>query len=242
MSAPKLLRLILSLCAIASLTAQESSTHNDEKREAKGRVARFICSNLPNGIENPVTVSMGEELTEVVISKYSVSVPVKISADGMVKIVRKIPNTEDPKKPKFLTLAQTTIPESVSDALIILVPTKNNPQGLLFQSKVQDLASHKAGETMFLNLTNFKIGVELGTNKIALDPGNVKAINPLAGAKVASLPISVHYYDPAKKEWVRITASTVGLYANRREFCIFLWDSEFERIDYESVTVPFLEK
>ena len=231
---PRALSLLLLTLSMA--VAQDAAP--EEKREEKGRQARFVCSSVPEGLENPVRVLSGTEVTPVVISKYSASDAVKIPADGIIRIVREIANPQDPQKPQYLTLAQATIPETINEAVIILVPMAKSANGMIFHTKVQDVGAFKGGETMFLNLTNTKIGIELGTAKIALDSGQVKTHNPLGTSASVSLPIRLSFLDTTKNEWAMITASTVALYATRRELCMFIWDTRFNRVDFESVTLP----
>ena len=183
----------------------------------------------------------GKEIQPLLLCKLSPSDPVKIPADGILRIVRKIENQGDPTKPAYLTLAQATIPETVAEAIVILMPAPKNPDGLLFRAKVQDLAGFKGGDTMFLNMTNLRIGVELGKAKIEIKPGEDKIHNPLGGSESVSLPIRLSYFHPERKEWAMITASTVALYSTRREMCIFVWDSGFERVDFESITFPVVK-
>jgi hypothetical protein len=228
--------LCLSVFATSPLLAQEQG--GAEPRQAKGRLAWFVYTSVPEGLENPVSVLSGKNITQVVLSKLSPSDPVKIPADGILRIVRKIENPADPDKPKYLTLAQATVPETVTNAMVILMPVAKNPNGLLFRAKVQDLAALKGGDSMFLNMTNLKIGIELGTSKMVVEPGEAKTHNPLGGSKSVSLPIRLSYFNPNLKEWAMITASTVALYSTRRELCIFNWDTRFNRVDYESITFP----
>ncbi len=234
-----LLCLCLGFCVTSTLFAQEDGT--DEKRQAKGRVAWFVYTSVPEGLENPVTVMSGTEISQLLLSKLSPSDPVKIPADGTLRIVRKIENPKDPKKPEYLTLAQVIVPDTVTKAVIILMPVAKNSSGLLFKAKVQDLASFKGGDTMFLNMTNLKIGIELGKAKIEIEPGKEKIHNPLGSDKSISLPIRISCFHPERQEWDMIAASTVALYSTRREMCIFNWDSRFNRVDYESITVPVTE-
>ena len=234
-----LLCLCLGFCATSPLFAQESGSA--EPRQARGRVAWFVYTSVPEGLENPVSIMSGKDISQVLLCKLSPSAPVKIPADGILRIVRKIENPKDPEKPEYLTLAQATVPETVTNAIVILMPVAKNSNGLLFQAKVQDLAGFKGGDTMFLNMTNLKIGIELGKAKIEIEPGQSKFHNPLGGSKSVSLPIRLSYYQPERQEWDMITASTVALYSTRREMCIFNWDTRFNRVDYESITFPVTE-
>ncbi|MBW2704610.1 MAG: hypothetical protein JRF33_27655 [Deltaproteobacteria bacterium] len=142
------------------------------------------------------------------------------------------------EKPEYLTLAQATVPDTVTNAIIILMPVAKNSNGLLFKARVQDLASFKGGDTMFLNMTKLMVGIELGRAKIKVKPGQFKIHNPLGAAKAVSLPIRLSYFHPKRQEWNMITASTVALYSTRREMCIFIWDTRYNRVDYESITFP----
>ncbi len=233
-----LLCLSLSFLPAVPLIAQEPQAA--EPRQAKGRVAWFVYTSMPEGVENPVSIMSGKDISQVLLSKLSPSEAVKIPADGILRVVRKIANPKDPQKPEYLTLAQATVPENVGDAIIILMPVAKNPNGLVFHAKVQDLASFKGGDSMFLNMTNLKIGVELGKDKIEVESGQAKIHNPLGAAKSVSLPIRLSYFHPERKQWTMITASTVALYSTRREMCIFNWDANFNRVDFESITFPAL--
>lgn len=235
-----LLCLCLGYCFASGLCAQDQG--GAEPRQAKGRVACFVYTSLPEGLENPVSIMSGKDINEVLLCKLSPSDPVKIPADGILRVVKKVENPADPAKPGYLTLAQATVPENVGDAIIILMPAAKNSNGLLLRTKVQDLAGFKGGDTMFLNMTNLKIGVELGKAKIEIKPGQDKIHNPLGTSKSASLPIRLSFFDPEREEWAMITASTVALYSTRREMCIFNWDAGFNRVDFESITFPAAQR
>lgn len=232
-----LLHLGLALCTTAALAAQDAG-NDSEARQARGRVASFVYTSLPEGLENPISVMDGKDISQVILSKLSPSDPVKIPADGIVRIVRASENPKDPEKPEYLTIAQAAIPDSVSKAVIILVPVAENPKGLLFQTRVLDLTTIKGGDSMFLNMTNLKIGVELGKSNILIEPGQIKTHNPLGSSPSVTLPIRLSYFHPERREWSMITASTVALYSTRRELCIFNWDMRFNRVDFESITLP----
>lgn len=234
-----LIHLAIIFTFLATLAAQDTS-NDGETRAARGRVASFVCTSLPKELENPVTVMAGGDISQVVLSKLSPSDPVRIPPDGVVRIVRKIANPKEPEKPEYLTLAQATIPEGVAKAVIILAPIEKKSDGLIFQTKVLNLAEIKGGDSMFLNMTTLKIGVELGQANILVEPGQMKTHNPLGGSKTVSLPIRLSYFHPQRNEWAMITASTVALYSTRRELCIFNWDKRFNRVDFESITLPMM--
>ncbi|BCX46262.1 hypothetical protein HAHE_01700 [Haloferula helveola] len=234
-----LLSLVLSLGTAVGLVAQEAETGSEE-RAPRGRVASFVFTSLPEGFENPVTVLAGKEVSEVLLSKFSPSDSVKVPADGILRIVRQVENAAAAETPQYQTLAQASVPESVSKAVVILMPMAENPQGLLFKTQVLDLDAYKGGESMFLNMTNFRIGIELGKSKFVVEPGKLRSHNPLGSERSASLPIRLSYFHPTREEWSMITASTVALYSTRRELCIFNWDANFNRVDYESLTLPSL--
>lgn len=234
-----ILLFIVVLATSAALAAEDASVESREKA-ARGRVASFVYTDLPDGLENPVSVMAGEEIHQLLLSKLSPSDPVKIPADGILRIVRKVENEKDPGDSDYLTLAQAKVPESVVNAVVILMPAAENSKNLLFHTKVLDLDASKGGDSMFLNMTNLKIGVELGESRVVVNPGEIKSQNPLGDSKTVTIPIRLSYFHPEKDKWAMITASTVALYSTRRELCIFNWDNQFNRVDYESITLPSL--
>jgi hypothetical protein len=221
-----------------SLVAQDEESNEDPK--VKGRVAWFVYTSMPEGLENPVSIMSGKDIVEVTLSKRSPSDPVKIPADGILKIVRKVEDPKEPGKFVYLTLDQALVPEGVNKALIILIPAAKNASGLLFQPRVKDLAKFKGGDSMYLNMTNLKIGVKLGEEKILINPGEDKIKNSDQVSEPTNMAVSYSYFHPEKNEWKIISASTIAIYPTRREICIFSWDPRFERINYHGITFPVM--
>lgn len=231
-----LLHLWIGCCAASPLIAQTDDSR--EPRQAKGRVAWLVYTSMPEGLENPVTVITGKEIIPLTLSKRSPSEPVKIPADGIIRLVRKVENPQDPGKPSYLTLAQATIPETVGKALVILVPVAKSPSGRVFQAKVQDLADFTGGDCLFLNLTTLPIAVEMGTTKIGIKPGETKIHDAKDLTTSTNVPIRYLFLPKEQKEWQLLSASTVVQHPTRREICIFSWDPRFERVDYHGITFP----
>ena len=227
---------LTAMAALTPLLAQESQSK--ESRQPGGRVAHFIYTSLPEGIENPVTVMTGKDLIQLTLSKRAASEPIKIPADGILRIVRKVENPQDPAKPTFLTLAQAQIPETVNKALVILTPLGKVQDGRVFHTKIQDLATFTGGDYLYLNLTTLKVGVEMGTAKLALDPGETKIYDAPETAESTNVPIRYSFFHPTEQQWKMLSSSTVVLRSTRREICIFSWDPRFNRIDYHGITFP----
>jgi hypothetical protein len=180
----------------------------------------------------------GGKITEVLLSKRSVSEPLKIPADGIIRMVREEENPAAPEEKVLKTVAQAQVPPSVAKALIILVPAPPSESGLLFRSKVQDLAGFKGGDTLYMNLSPRSIMVRLGDSKVDLKPGAIRVWEAPALSKSVNTPVSYHFFSEEKKQWQLISASTIVLRPTRREVCIFSWDPRFERLDYHGVTFP----
>lgn len=229
----------IGLCTVSTVTAQNDG--GGEAREARGRLAWFVYTSMPEGLENPVNVMSGTDITEVTLSKRSPSLPVRIPSDGILRIVREVENPENPGEKTYLTLAQAQVPEGVGKALVILVPAPENPDGRLFQARVQDLAAFKGGDTLYLNMTSVNVGVELGASKIGLSPGQVTIHSEAALSQPTNMPVRYSYYHPVEEEWKVLSASTVAIYPTRREICIFSWDPRYERVDYHGITFPVTE-
>lgn len=198
-----------------------------------------MATSIPENIENPVSVMSSAEITPVTLSKRSIGEPVKVPADGLIQVVRKLENPKDPSKPAYLILAQALVPEGVEKSLIILIPTpKKEGSDLVFNTKVQDLAGFKGGDSLFMNLTNLKVAVQLGDRKIGLKPGETSICDAGSLSTATATPISYHYFEPTEDKWKMISASTVVVQPTRREMCIFSWDPNYGRIDYHGITFP----
>ncbi len=229
-------RFWLAVLLVLPLSAQEAE--QPEVRAARGRLAYFIYTSMPEGMENPVSIMTGKDISELTLSKRMASEGVKIPADGIVRVVRKLAAPPAPGELPYQILAQTIVPENVTKALIILIPIKPTGNGILFQCKVQDLAAFKGGDYLYMNLTNLNVAVEMGPTKIPVKPGETKIYDSPVSAEPTNIPIRYSYFDTTKEEWNVLSASTVVLYGTRREICIFSWDTRYNRIDYHGITFP----
>jgi hypothetical protein len=199
-----LLHLWFVFCAAIPLTAKDDTDTTHKPSDAKGRVAYFVYTDMPEGLENPVSIMTGKDLIELALSKRSASEAVKIPADGILRIVRKA----------------------------------ENPSGLVFHAKVQDLAAFKGGDYLYLNLTKMNVGVELGKTKIEIKPGETKIYNAPALTEATNVSVRYSFYHPTEQLWKMLSASTIVLQSTRREICIFSWDPSYNRIDYHGITFP----
>jgi hypothetical protein len=236
MSSSLIRTFLVALFSIISVAAQDPAP--EENSKTKSRNARFICSKLPDKLENPVKVQFGKEVVPLLLSTVNMSQAVKIPEDGIIRIVREVPNPEDPTKPQYVTLAQAAVSEDAQQALVVLIPMAEPKGGLVFHSKVTDITNIKGGNTMFINLTNLKVGIELDKQAIGIGAGETKLHNPLGTKPKASLPVSFQFYDPEKKKWELITQSTMAFYSTRREICFFTWNEQYKRIEFSGVTFP----
>ena len=226
--------LLLGACPVLAQKAE-----NGQAKKAGGRLAWIVSVAIPDEIDNPAKFMAGKDIAEVMLSKRSVGVPVKIPKDGLIRMVRMIPDPQDPTKQTYESLAEARIPESVNKALVILVPTKKKAgSSLLFATKVQDLAAFRGGDTLYLNLSPMSIMVQLGEEKIPLRKGETRITKAPTSAKAVNKAVSYSFFDPAKDKWKLLGASTVVVRPTRREICIFSWDSRYDRLDYHGITFP----
>lgn len=207
------------LAGILSLPAQSET--DDEKRAPAARTAWFACLAMPDGLENPVKIMAGEEITDLELHPFMASVAVKIPADGILRLVRPIPDPEDPKKTKYLILAEARIPQSVREALILLDPLPKPAGDLLFRAMVQDLAKFKGGDRLYINLSETNIRVRVGKSTVAVAPGQADIYQSPELAAPANVPVLYEFYHPERKEWKLLSASTVVLRPTRREISVF---------------------
>lgn len=228
--------LLPLLIALAPLPARAAEDGKPDK--PAGRRVWFVATSIPDGIDNPIQVMIGKDVTEVTLSKRMASNAVKIPADGLIRVVKPAPTPEAEDKPTFVTLAEARIPDSVTQALIILVPAPKEEAPLVFRTKVQDLAAFTGGDTLYMNLTSVNVAVQVGEKKIPLKPGAVRIYDAPRLQKPVNTPISYHFFNPKQERWRLLSASTVVLRPTRREICIFSWDPRYKRLDYHGVTFP----
>ena len=221
---------------ILSLAAQ-SESGGDAHREA-GRSAWFACLSKPEGLENPVKVLAGEKLTDLELPEYMASAPVKIPAEGVIRIVREVPDPQNQGKPKYLVLAEAKIRDSVRNALIILAPLANPAGDLVFKTKVQDLAGFKGGDRLFINLSDTNIGVKIGDTSVAVPARQTNIYSSPKLGEPANMPIMYSYYHPEQKKWKLLTASTVVIMPTRREICVFNNGSRIGKIKKHGILFP----
>ncbi len=217
-------------------------TQSEPMKKITGRKAWFLCTAIPEDLQNPVSVMVEEKIHQVTLSIRNMSDPFPVRSEGIVKIVKEIPNPDKTDKSNptiYQTLAQSQVPDHIQNALIILVPTpKNNGQKLVFGSKVINLDDFKGGDYLYLNLSPVQVGITLGENRSVLKPGEMKIQENRDIANATNKMISLHYHSTKDDKWKMIVASTVVIQPTRREICIFHWDEKADRIDYRGATFP----
>lgn len=228
--------LCFLIAGILPLSAQ--SKPDKEKRPPAGRTAWFACLAMPQGLENPVKILTGEQIAKLELFPFMASEAVKIPDDGILRIVRPIPDPADPAKTKYLILAEAKIPETVREALVILDPLPKPEGDLLFRAKVQDLAKFKGGDRLYINLSSTNIRVRLGKSTVAVAPGQADIYESPQLAEPANMPIVYEFYHPARKEWKILTASTVVLRPTRREISVFNNGSRLGSIRKHKILFP----
>ena len=232
--------ICLLFSGILPLAAQSDS--GGDKPRKPGRSAWFACTSIPDGVENPVKVMSDGKLTELKLPRYMTSDPVKIPDDGIIRIVREVPDPEDPAKIKYLVLAEAKISENVREALIILFPLAKPKDDLIFQAKVQNLATFKGGDRFFINLSNTHIRVKLGKTKVTVAPKKSSIYKAPVLAKPTNMPIMYQFYHPVQKKWRILSASTVVLRPTRRKICIFNNGSRIGNIKKHGILFPVQRK
>ena len=231
-----LFRICFWLLAALPLAAQDGPGGQTERES--GRLAWFALTAMPEGMENPVKVMAGGEITEVELDPYMASGPVKIPTDGIIRIVREAPDSADPEKTRHLVLAKAEIPGNVRQTLIILAPLPKPSGDLLFHAKVQDLASFKGGDRLFINLSDTNIGVKIGDTPVAVPAKRSNIYSAPKLAEATNMPIIYSYYHPERNKWKLLTASTVVIMPSRREICIFNNGARLGKIKRHKILFP----
>lgn len=218
------------------LTAQSDSDGGN--RPGTGRSAWFACLAKPEGLEDPVKLLAGEKLSLLELPEFMASEAVKIPADGIMRIVREVPDPVNQGKMKYLILAEARIPEAVQEALVILSPVTKPEGELLFQSKVQDLASFKGGDRLYINLSDSNVRVRLGKTVVVVEARHANIFKAPPMAKPTNMPVMYEFFHPERKEWKIMGASTVVLRPTRREISVFNNGTRIGNIEKHKILFP----
>ena len=227
-----------ALLMLGTMTLFAQAAGEEKEKEVRGRKVWFVATHMPKDLENPLTVMVGENFHEVGISKRRASKAVALEDQQVVRVVRIIDNPVKPESPAISVLAETSIPASMRQALVILIPAKKEGEDTRFHIKVQDLTKFRGGDYLFLNLTPTKVAVQLGEKKLGIAPGQTTIYDASSIKKSTNATVQYHYFNESRNDWQLISASTVVLRPTRRELCIFSWNERYRRIDYHGITFP----
>lgn len=234
-----LLWIFLSLLAAGLVHGDPADTPEEDSTPQKsGRKAWLVSVSIPKGLDNPIEVMTGKEIEQVTLSKRSVGQAVRIPKDGILRIVRPQPDPVLAETAPYQVLGQVKVPEGVTNALILMVPTSNTVGPGMFKFMVQDLAGFRGGDTLYLNLSSLPIEIHLGKTKLPLKPGSVKIHQPKQLKESTNMPVAYRVYDPQKERWKLLSASTIVMRPTRREICVFYIDERYHKLNYHGVTFP----
>lgn len=218
---------------LSSVYAQD--TDKPESTAEKGTTRRtwILAASLPEKIESPLNIFAGSKLSELIISKRTVGAPMNVPQDGVIQVVKRT----QPEEGKTLqeVLVSVKIPEDMKESLVILVPDTTLDPPLLFKSLIVDLEKFRDGHGLFVNLTQYEIGVVLEDRQTSILPGQfgIAKIIELEGAGSTSIS---YKYRPSKDEnWSLISASSVSPQNTTRQILIFNYDKELSQIDYHGM-------
>lgn len=231
--------ILMSLALSPLAFAQDTDGPLSADKKAAGRRTWIVATSLPEGVESPVTVLAGGKLSEVRLSKRSVGTAIEVPKDGLVQVVKPVVSAEG--ETTYESIASMTIPDGVKDSLGILAPVPGLTPPLLFRSKIIDLDKFRGGNALFVNLTQFEIGVVLGSKKQTVKAGQTGIIDVGGFDGAKSVAVSYHYKSPNEEEWNLISASTVPLRSTLREILIFSYNTELGQIGYHGMSFPVAE-
>lgn len=227
--------MIMSL----GMSAMGQNADDKEPEKITGRKAWLIQTEIPEGLKNPVNIMTGKDIQLVTLSNRMASGPIKIPSDGIIRLVREIPDPNNPEKTLYQTLAEAMVPEKIDQALIILVPMpKKTADGRVFMAKVQGLTGFNGGDCLYINLTNLNVAIEIAESKIPLKPNDFKIFDGEAYTKATSVPFRYSYFHPEKNKWRVLSASLAIMSGTRREIWIFSFNANTNQVKCHGVTFP----
>lgn len=162
-----MLRLLIILLAVIPAIAGAQS--------GKGRTCRILFLGAPAGAPEKVHLFDGEASQEVELPQMNLS-PVYDLPKGP-RVLRLMPNAPaspeevDPAAPKI------QIRENVTDFyLIVSVDPDNKVLPVKMKVIDADSSKFKRGQQLWYNLTPFKVGGVLGSQKLVMDPNSRKVV------------------------------------------------------------------
>jgi hypothetical protein len=238
-------RFLLSVsCAFLSLVlscghakAENSASDSNEKK----RLVWFVQTSIPKEIENPVKILTGTEIQMLTLFESVASQAVSVPEDGILRLVKEVPDPNPNAKGKinYITLAKAVVPKEVSRALVIMTPVKEpSKDGAVFLTKVQPLELFKGGDFMYINLSNSRIAIEIGTSKKMINSGGLEILSVAATKTAESVPYSYSYFENEKQRWMPLNASMTIASTMQREVFIFSPSLETGRIRCKGITFP----
>lgn len=230
--------LFLGMCVVAPSVAQEPGT-GDKPHEAKGRLAWFVYLELPKDVESTLRLLTGGKLSDLALSESSPSMPVPIPADGIIQIVKEGPDPKNDGSSKYATLGKIVIPDSMRHVLVLLSPSvKNAGDEMIFRNKLINLDSFKGGGQLFINTTGSKVGVEIGSSKLLVNPGDMKIETVGREATPGTVPFRYSYFDAGKNKWTQFSASVDITTSLQREIRIFYINQLTGKIRCRGIVFP----
>ena len=226
------------LCACLAALFLTAFVHAQQQPKLGARKAWFALTFDVPEEHNPASILVGSDVVEVILNQRQVGRPIQIPKDGMIRFIEQGEVDPATNKPKITVLGKAVIPEKIRNALVILSPTPEKEAPLIYRTSVQDLGRFQGGNIMYLNLTNTKVAVTIGDERLIVDPARRQIhVPPKRNAPFAA-PVSYHFQDPADKRWKLLSASTIAVNPKRREICVFSPDPRFNRINYRGIMFP----
>lgn len=233
--------LLLAFALLPAVVQAQSSAPlgSAEEKKEKGPRAWFVQTGIPRGMDNPVKVLVGEKIEMLTLSNRVASGPVKIPEDGIIRLVKEIPDPEEKQPFIYQTLAKATVAPGTAKALIIMIPRpKPAADGSLFVTRVKSLSEFKAGDFMYMNLTSSRIGIEIAEARIPLESGKIRIHRVEGKGELVSIPYRYSYFHEEKGRWMPLNASMAILSAKRREVFVFSPSGSGGAIRCKGITIP----
>ena len=161
-----------------------------EEKKA-GRRAWIMAAEIPENVTNPLRVLSGDKLHDVQLFARDVGAAIPVDETGAVRAVKT--ETGPDGKVKYTNLAVAQLAKGTREALIVLVPKAEEEEGLMFKTKVIDLAKFKLGGCLYVNLVKTKIGITIGEEQTVVEPGGMEFINLSGEERAVTKPIRFFY-------------------------------------------------
>jgi hypothetical protein len=165
----------------------------------KPRTCRALFLARPANAPEKLFLHDGSQLQEIELGGMSFSpiYPIAPNATAIAILAKRPANPADPIP---ASAPRAVLPAECQDFYLILTSDASNPIAPVRMQIINaDAAQFRAGQMLWFNLTNHRIGGSIGNQSLTLAPMS-RVVLAAPAAQAGDYPVSVHYFAAGQKQ------------------------------------------